>query len=404
MALRHMLTHGGSGPVSGAPGRNPEARYTSNLTEPALSAELHRRELHRRELHQRRRDIAARLPGLKTDALLVTSPANVRYLSDFAGSNGIILLTPLETHFFTDPRYALTARQNINGKVHIVKGPLIPAVAQVIKRKRLKKIGFESGWTQYDAYLLLKESLPLGASLVPVARIIEDRRMLKSPAEIATIRRSVNLNSKAYARVLKRIRPGVSELDVAAEIEFQMKMLGAEKPAFDTIVAAGPRSALPHAHPTAHRIGENQLVLIDMGASLEGYCSDMTRVIHLGKPPQRIRQMYKAVLEAQLAGIAAVRAGITADKVDAATRKVLKRHKLEKEFVHSTGHGLGLEIHEPPRLGKNGETRLEPGMAITIEPGAYVEGLAGIRIEDTVLVTQNGCEVLTPSSKEFITF
>src|SRR5258708_19086916 len=177
-----------------------------------------------------------------------------------------------------------------------------------------------------------------------------------------------------------------------------MKMLGAEKPAFDTIVAAGPRSALPHAHPTAHRIGENQLVLIDMGASLEGYCSDMTRVIHLGKPPQRIHQMYRAVLEAQLAGIAAVRAGTTADKVDAATRKVLKRHKLEKEFVHSTGHGFGLEIHEPPRLGKNGETRLDPGMALTLQPGGQDEGLAGIPLEDTDFVNQHGCDGLTPPS------
>ena len=191
---------------------------------------------------------------------------------------------------------------------------------------------------------LLKESLPAGASLVPVPRIIEDRRMLKSPAEIAAIRRSVGVNSEAYARVLKRIRPGVRELDIAAEIEFQMKMLGAEKPAFDTIVAAGPNSALPHAHPTGHRIRENELLLIDMGASLEGYCSDMTRVIHLGQPPRRIRRMYEAVLEAQLAGVDAVRAGTTAGKVDAAARKTLKRHQLEKEFVHSTGHGLGLSI------------------------------------------------------------
>ena len=141
---------------------------------------------------------------------------------------------------------------------------------------------------------------------------------------------------------------------------------------------------------------------MDMGASLQGYCSDMTRTVHLGKPPKKIRDLYNAVLEAQLAGIAAVRPGVTAGKVDAATRNVLKKHKLDKAFVHSTGHGLGLEIHEPPRLGKKDPTKLAVGMAITIEPGVYIEGLAGIRIEDTVLVTQNGCEVLTPSSKEFI--
>jgi len=354
------------------------------------------------EIDQRRRDIAARLPELKSDALLVSAPANVRYLSDYTGSNGLVLLLPSETHFFTDPRYEISARHNIAGHVHIVKGPLIAGVIQVIKRKRLKKIGFESGWTQFDAYQRLKEGLPLGVSLVPVGRIIEERRMLKSPAEIDTIRRSVNLNSEAFARVLKRIRPGVRELDVAAEIEFQMKMLGAEKPSFETIIAAGPHSALPHSHPTAHQIGADELLLIDMGASLEGYASDMTRVIHLGPPPKKIREMYRAVLEAQLAGIEAVREGTTAGKVDAATRNVLKKHKLDKAFVHSTGHGLGLEIHEPPRLGKKDKTRLQAGMAITIEPGAYIEGLAGIRIEDTVLVTKNGCEVLTPTSKEFV--
>jgi Xaa-Pro aminopeptidase len=354
------------------------------------------------EMGQRRRDIAAQLPKLKADALLVSAPANVRYLSDYTGSNGLILIIPSETHFFTDPRYEISARQNIAGHVHIVKGPLIAGVIQVIKRKHLKRIGFESGWTQFDAYQRLKEDLPLGVSLVPVGRIIEERRMVKSPAEIDTIRRSVNLNSEAFSRVLKRIRPGVRELDVAAEIEFQMKMLGAEKPSFDTIIAAGPHSALPHSHPTGHQIGANELLLIDMGASLEGYASDMTRVIHLGPPPKKIREMYRAVLEAQLAGIAAVREGTTAGKVDAAARNVLKKYKLDKAFVHSTGHGLGLEIHEPPRLGKKDKTRLQAGMAITIEPGVYIEGLAGIRIEDTVLVTKNGCEVLTPTSKEFV--
>ena len=265
------------------------------------------------EIGQRRRDIAARLPELKTDALLVSAPANVRYLSGYTGSNGLVLLLPSETHFFTDPRYEISAKQNIAGHVHVVKGPLIAGVIQVIKRKRLKKVGFESGWTQFDAHQRLKEGLPLGVSLVPIGRVIEERRMVKSPAEIDTIRRSVNLNSEAFARVLKRIRPGVRELDVAAEIEFQMKMLGAEKPSFDTIIAAGPHSALPHSHPTGHQIGNNELLLIDMGASLEGYASDMTRVIHLGPPPKKIREMYRAVRGGSTcAGIDAVREGTTA--------------------------------------------------------------------------------------------
>ncbi len=354
------------------------------------------------EIEQRRQDVASRLPEWKTDALLVTSAANVRYLSGFAGSNSMMLVMPGETHFFTDPRYALEATRNVPGKVHVVKGPLIAGVAAVIKRKKRKKIGFESAWTSYDSYAKLKDALPLGAGLVPVGMIIEERRMLKSPEEIAKIRKSVQVNSDAYARVIRRLRPGITERDVAAEIDFQQKILGADGTAFDTIVAAGTNAARPHAHPGARRVEANELLLIDMGATVEGYTSDMTRVVHLGKAPAKIRGLYNAVLEAQLAGIAAVREGTTAAKVDAATRNVLKKYNLDRAFIHSTGHGLGLEIHEMPRLGKKDKTRLQAGMTVTIEPGVYIEGLTGIRIEDTVLVTKNGCEILTPTPKEFL--
>ena len=354
------------------------------------------------EIEERRQAVAARLPEHKIDALLVSSPASVRYLSDYAGSNGLMLVSPSESHFFTDPRYALEVSQKISGKVHVAKGPLMAAASAVIKRKKLKKIGFESAWLRYEDYAKLKELLPLGSSLYPIGRVVEQRRMLKSPAEIERIRASVQANSEAYARTLKNIRPGLRESDVAAELEFQMRKFGAEKPAFDTIVAAGARSALPHAHPTAHRLAENELLLIDMGASLDGYSSDMTRVSCLGAPPKRVRELYRAVLEAQLAALNVVRAGVTANQVDGAARDVLKRHGLEREFVHSTGHGLGLEIHELPRIARKDKTRLAAGMVITIEPGAYIDGLGGVRIEDTVLVTGNGFEVLTPTSKEFV--
>jgi Xaa-Pro aminopeptidase len=353
------------------------------------------------EIEQRRRDIAARLPELKADGLLVSSPANVRYLSGYSGSNGLLLLTAGETHFFTDPRYALVS-QEIPGKVHVVKGPLTGAALKIIKRKKLRNIAFEANQTNFESYTKLKDGLPLNASLVPAGRIVDERRMIKSQAEIATIRESVRVNSEAYMRAIRRVRAGVREIDIAAEIEYQMKMLGAEKPAFDTIIAAGRHTALPHAHPTTYRLTGNELLLVDMGASLDGYCSDMTRVAHLGRAPQKIRQMYKAVLEAQLAGIDAVREGNTAGKVDQATRSVLRKHGLDKAFVHSTGHGLGLEIHELPRLGKKDSTPLKAGMTITIEPGVYLEDVGGIRVEDTVLVTAQGCEILTPTAKDFI--
>lgn len=353
------------------------------------------------EIDQRRRTLSARLPELKIDALLVSSPANVRYLTGYAGSNGILLVSSGDSHFFTDPRYAIEASEKITCKVHVEKKALLVGAAGVIKRKRLKKIGFESAWLRYEDYLKLK--LELGASrLGPIGRVIEEQRMIKSASELDLIRRSVITNSEAYSKTIRRVHAGAREMDIAAELEYQMRALGAEKAAFDTIVATGARSALPHAQPTAHRLGENELLLIDMGASQEGYASDMTRVAHTGTPPRRILRMYKAVLEAQLAALSAIKDGITTGEVDAAARGVLKRHELDRAFVHSTGHGLGLEIHEPPRIARKDQTRLRAGMAITIEPGAYIDGLGGIRIEDTVLVTEHGCEVLTPTPKDFI--
>jgi Xaa-Pro aminopeptidase len=354
------------------------------------------------EIEQRRRSVSERIPEHKVDALVVSSPANIRYLSGYAGSNGLMLLTKGEQHFFTDPRYESEAKATITCTVHVAKGPLIPAAATVAKRKRLKKIGYEAAWLHVDQYNQFKEVLSVGAAFVPVANLIEDLRAVKSLDEIEKIRRSVHINSAAYARTLRRVRHGFREQEIAAELDFQMRVLGAEKPAFDTIVAAGAHSALPHAHPGPHRLGENELLLVDMGAIVDGYTSDMTRMAFMGTPPKRIRDLYRAVLEAQLAALSVVRAGIPAARVDGAARNVLKGHKLGREFVHSTGHGLGLEIHEAPRIGRKEKTRLRAGMVITIEPGAYIEGLGGVRIEDTVLVTETGSKVLTPTPKEFV--
>ena len=352
------------------------------------------------EFEQRRRAAAEQLAAKKVDALLVSSLANVRYLTGYAGSNGLVLITPSEEHFFTDPRYGSEAAANLSCKVHVCKGELIAAAAGIIRRKKFKKIGFEPAWLRMDRYAQLQDALPAGAALEPVANLIEELRAVKSPDEIAKIRRSVRVNSEAFARTMNRVRPGVREHQIAAELDFQMRMLGAEKTAFDTIVAAGPRSALPHAHPTSHAIGDKELVLIDMGAVVDGYSSDMTRVAHIGTPPRRIRELYKAVSEAQLAAIDSIRAGVPAARVDATARKVLKGFHLDKQFVHSTGHGLGLEIHEAPKIGKKEKMKLQAGMVITVEPGAYVNGFAGIRIEDTVLVTENGCQVITQTPKK----
>jgi Xaa-Pro aminopeptidase len=249
----------------------------------------------------------------------------------------------------------------------------------------------------------LQSRLPEKTSLVRTDGWVEDLRMVKSPAELALIRRSVATNSKAFEQTVARVKPGMKEQDLAAELEYRMRRLGAEKPSFDTIVAAGERSALPHAQPGPARL-ERGLIVVDMGSMQEGYASDMTRMLHAGTPGAKAKRMYRAVLEAQLAAIDAVRAGARTVTVDGAARMVLKKHGLDQAFTHSTGHGLGLEIHEPPRLGRKDKLRLKAGMAITIEPGAYLEGFGGIRIEDTVIVTDNGCEVLTPTSKDLRVF
>jgi Xaa-Pro aminopeptidase len=232
---------------------------------------------------------------------------------------------------------------------------------------------------------------------------IEQMRTIKSPVELERIRRSVDTNSRAFEETVKRVRPGMKEQDLAAELEYAMRRHGAEKPSFETIVAGGVRAALPHAQPTAAPLNPGSLVVIDMGAFQDGYASDMTRMLFLGTPSPKVKRTYKAVLEAQLAAIDAVRAGVSTAHVDRQARRVLKGYGLDKAFVHSTGHGLGLEIHEPPRIGKRDKGRLAAGMAVTIEPGVYLEGFGGIRIEDTVEVTGTGCRILTPTSKELRT-
>jgi Xaa-Pro aminopeptidase len=344
--------------------------------------------------------VAASLAGRQLDALLVSFGPNLRYLSGFTGSNALLLVLPAQSILFTDPRYQIQAAQEVSCTVTIAKGPLEADLVAALARRRVKHIGYEPALMSCQAFRSLESHLPAKASLVAAGGSIEQMRMVKSPSEIGRIRRSVLANSRAFEETVPHVRPGITERDLAAELEYRMRRLGAEKPAFETIVAAGVRSALPHAQPTAARLQPGQLVVVDMGAIEDGYASDMTRMLYLGTPTAKVKRTYRAVLEAQLAGIDAVRAGARTAHVDAAARHVLKRYGLDRAFIHSTGHGLGLEIHEPPRLGKSDKGRLQAGMAITVEPGVYLEGFGGIRIEDTVVVTEKGCEILTPTSKE----
>ncbi|MEZ5398285.1 MAG: Xaa-Pro peptidase family protein [Bryobacteraceae bacterium] len=348
------------------------------------------------EYGDRRRAVAAALAAHRVDALLVTSLPNVRYLTGFTGSNAILLLEPTRATLYTDPRYGIQAREETICRINVSRGPTRNAL--IPRLKRIKRVGFDPVNLTVATHSAWAEA----ARLRPVSGLIEAHRMIKSTAEVALIRQSIQINSDAYQAALRTWKPGVTEADLAAEIDYRQRRLGAEGPSFDPIVASGPRSALPHARPSHAPILPNALLLVDMGALYGGYSSDMTRVVHTGKPTRRAKQFYQAVLESQLAAIDAVRDGVTAASVDRAARESLRNRNLDDLFTHSTGHGLGLEIHEGPGLRKNDRTVLRSGMAITIEPGVYSEGFGGVRIEDVVLVTPTGCEVLTPTPKDWI--
>jgi len=343
----------------------------------------------------RRAQLIALFEKAKIDALLVSSPASVRYLSGFTGSNGLVLVTPKTSWLLTDPRYTTQAAQQSNCKIKIVKGPLAAGLPPI-----KGTLGFEADHTTVTQRIALGKATT--AKLKPTTGLVESLREIKSKSEIDLIRESVHLNSAAFQASMATLKPGTSEAALAADIDHNMRLMGAEANAFETIVASGPRTALPHAQPGPSLIRTNELILIDMGAQLSGYASDMTRMAWIGKPTPKARKMYNAVLEAQLASLAAVRDGETAEAVDGKARGVLRKYGLDKLFVHSTGHGLGLEIHEQPRIATKSKTILREGMVITIEPGVYLEGYGGVRIEDTVVVTKTGCDILTTTPKELL--
>ena len=345
-------------------------------------------------------DIIGQFESHKLDALLVSHLPNIRYLTGFTGSNALLLITSKRSTLFTDSRYTTQAANQYSGPMIIVHGPLYVRALQAAKGQRLQRIGLEGNHTTLNQYQAMQDKLWLGATLTAVPSLVEQLRMVKTEAEINAIRHSVKVNSQAYERACRRLKPHMTESQAAAELDYQMRRLGADASAFSTIVAAGPHAALPHAQPGIEPVGLNRLLLIDMGAACHGYMSDMTRMVCFGKPSRRMQFIHNAVLEAQQAALAAVKPGVTAHSVDRKARAVLAQHGLQEQFIHSTGHGLGLEIHELPRLGKGDRTELVAGMVITIEPGVYLTGELGVRIEDTVVVTESGCDILTPTSKE----
>lgn len=344
------------------------------------------------------------LDQISADAIIVSHLPNVRYLCGFSGSAGLLVVDRSEAVFFTDSRYTIQSRHELVGAgVRMAKSGLIRAAGELLRARRsLRRLAYSPSQMTVAQKQALDSAISRKVLWRSDGGVVEKLRAVKDAGEIAAIREAAAIVSKTFQRTRRILHPGITELDVAAEIERDFKRQGAEGPSFGTIVASGKRSAWPHAHPTRKAVGKNELVVLDQGAILRGYCSDMTRTVFIGRASGKVRGLYEAVQEALEAGKAAAKPGAKAQEVDAAARAVLKRAKLARYFTHSTGHGVGLEIHESPRLGKGDETVLTEGMVITVEPGVYIEGLGGIRIEDDIVVTARGAGELTTAPRDLI--
>jgi Xaa-Pro aminopeptidase len=359
---------------------------------------------HSRRIGQLRR----RLTRAGLSGLLVTHLADVRYLCGFTGSSAVLSITRRTARLFTDGRYKTQAADEVSGaQVEIIaRSPATAAVQWLAAQAGVEFAGFDPAWTTVAELARWKEALPgrLRRSFLSAiaAPLVEPLRMVKDADELALMSEAALLGCKLFEHILGFLGPGLTEIEVAAELEHRARLLGAEGMSFETIVASGVRSALPHGRATSARLPKRGFLTLDFGVILKGYCSDMTRTVYFGKPNLNERSAYQAVLEAQQAGVAAVGAGVSCGEVDEACRSVLRKAGLAEAFSHSTGHGVGLEIHESPRIGAEQTNRLLAGMVVTIEPGIYLTGQFGIRIEDMVAVTRSGGQVLTPAPKALI--
>lgn len=334
----------------------------------------------------------------KLEGVIVSKPENRRYLSGFTGSAGMLLIGLETAQLVTDFRYTEQAAQQAPNYAIVKHAPdIYDTLAAEIKALGWSKVGFESDFVNYDSYKRIAE---ITVESVPIQ--LDGLRMAKDESELTAIRKAVEIADNAYKAILPLLKPGARERDIALELEFTMRRLGAEKHGFDTIVASGVRSALPHGRASDKLIEAGDFVTIDFGAVYNGYTSDATRTVVIGKASDKHKEIYNIVLEAQLAGVAAVAAGKLGKEVDAVARKIISDAGYGDYFGHGLGHGLGLFIHENPRLSPIGDITLAPNMVVTVEPGIYLPGWGGVRIEDTVVVTENGAKILTATSKELM--
>lgn len=334
-------------------------------------------------------------------ALLVTSAHSRRYLTGFTGTAGVAVITAEEAFFITDFRYTEQANDQIEGyEIIEQKTTLIEAVAQLVEEKQLTKLGFEQDamtYAEYDRY-----ASALKAELVPTSGLVEKIRLIKTEDELTIIKQACKIADDAYEHILTFIKPGMTELDVSNELEFFMRKQGATSSSFDIIVASGTRSALPHGVATDKVIESGDFVTLDFGAYYNGYVSDVTRTLAVGEPSDKLKEIYQVVLDSQLLALEKIKPGMTGKEADAISRDYIASKGYGEAFGHSLGHGIGLEVHEGPGLSSRSDVVLEPGMVITIEPGIYLPGIGGVRIEDDALVTETGVEKLTHTSKELV--
>jgi Xaa-Pro aminopeptidase len=373
----------------------------------------------------RKKRVAAAAKAAGVDALLVTHLPDVRWICGFTGSNAALVLTGFSSKaravLFTDGRYTAQAKAEAAGtRVVIAAKAAVAAACEWMVEAGASQCGFDETQTTVAGLASMRRAVGAeskgGArrvAFVETGAAVARLREVKDAEEIAHMRAAAALGCRLFEQMLGYMEPGMAETTVAAELERAARLAGAERMSFDTIVASGERSALPHGRATLAKLPKRGFCTLDFGVVLDGYCSDMTRTVHLGRASDEERAVYEAVLEAQRAGVAAVREGVATWDVDEAARSVLRAAKLDQWFTHSTGHGVGLEIHEGPRIAKMPEKKagsrrketpvtLKAGMVITIEPGVYMQGKFGVRIEDTVVVTRTGCEILTPSTKAWI--
>lgn len=337
------------------------------------------------------------------DSLLVTNYVNVTYLTGFTGDDSFLLVTPDTEVLLTDARYTTQLEEECPGlkiEVRSVKTSMPEIVATVVGRAKVSKLGFEGDSITVSQRDRLAEKLAK-VSLLPTSGLVEQLRIVKDKEEIAEIRLAAGQAERAFAVLRASLRPEQTEKEVADQLEYQMRLFGAKGPSFPSIVAVGPRAALPHARPTGKRIGEADFVLVDWGADGGLYKSDLTRVLVTGRIPPKLERVYGVVLKSQVRAIESIRPGVSCHEVDSVARGIIEDAGFGRNFGHGLGHGVGLDIHEAPRLAQGQKQLLQPGMVVTVEPGIYLPGWGGVRIEDDVVVTKTGHEVITSFPKQW---